>query len=337
MHGIRPPNWNSLDAVQTIHGTLELVAILLFGLLVFVDILEHVAREPKRQVFLRMAGFVVFAAAILTELAAYPYSRRADTLSNRQIHTDEQIISKLSGDVIVASTHADDAANAANSANGSAKQAEQQATNAQAAARGARKEADSFEADIVTAKKQAAAAESDLAGARQRAADALKQAAYATAELERIKARRSLTNIPAIMSSLKGFENVEYAFNGVSLDDDSENLLDTIDSALQKAGWKRVNAPCGLPSVRHSFEGASSQVCISLAVSDGVRVSVEYPEGSSGLRTISLQNAPQYIRAATSLYFLIKSGLSPAEESPGGISVAKGTAGTIFISVGKKD
>src|ERR1039458_8475760 len=94
MDGISFRGWDSLDSVQHIHSVLDLVALLFFAFLVLADIFEHLATERKAKRY-KVAGLVFFGLAILTELIAYPYSRRNDRLSQDRIHTQELAIAKF--------------------------------------------------------------------------------------------------------------------------------------------------------------------------------------------------------------------------------------------------
>lgn len=278
-------------------------------------------------------GGLLVTLGVIGELFAESYLSHFDTLVRQRNAQIEVFLNTEAGN---AKDSADKAAQDALQAQASAKQAAQEAGGAKTLAIGSRKEADSFERDIVSAKMEAAAAESDLADARQRAADALQQAANATAELNRLKANRVLTNVPAILSTLKGFRGTEYSLNGISLDDDSEHLLQVIDAVLQEAGWKRVAGSCHLPVFFVHFKNAP-KYCVTEALTDGVQISIQYPGGASAVRSLPQQRAPQYVKAASSLFLLLRSDLSPKQETPDGIVVSSGTAKTVFISIGRKN
>jgi hypothetical protein len=115
--------WNSLESVQRIHAGLELLGIILFGVLVLVELFEHVERDLAKQEKWKTRGLWVFALAVLAELVAYPYGRRSDRLSNEQLHSDEQVIASLNGKVAGAKRNAEAAADAAKRAEDSAAQA----------------------------------------------------------------------------------------------------------------------------------------------------------------------------------------------------------------------
>ncbi|MGI0079878.1 MAG: hypothetical protein ACRECH_09650 [Nitrososphaerales archaeon] len=320
MHWINPPGWSSLESVQRIHGDLELLAILLFGLLVLADILEHAVGDTKRKHFLTICGFVFFALAVLTELAAYPYGQRSAILSNSQIRNDEQVISKISGEVITASQHADDAALAAKKAKESAKEAN-------SLAHGARKEADSFERDIISAKEQAAKAESNLA-------EALRQAAKAQSELNLLRTPRRLRNVSEFVALVRPFTGTEYTFEGVRHDDESAHLLTTIYSALQEAKWKIV------PPIVHDI----SQRFLALAGAPTFRINDDSDDGILIVAEISRgygpgmspNDLPAHVKAALSLRTAIIATLFPREPHPRKLSLRWGTSPVVQIFIGRK-
>ena len=201
------------------------------------------------------------------------------------------------------------------------------AIQAQALARGARQEADSFEKDIKSAKEQAAGAESHLAEALQRAAEA-------TAQLERLKSPRSLTDIPKLISTLAEFKDTEYTFSSVFPEEESILLLRSIDDVLQRAGWKRGKSVPGFPGV--NVFGSDNPYGVPSALTNGIRISVDWPEGLSPLESLPVDKLPMPVSAAVFLYRSVLSHISPAEEHPYLVDVQKGQSKTIRISVGKK-
>lgn len=121
------PYWNSLDSVRRVHSDLEFAAIAFFVLLAFFDALAHITKDEKREHILAGIGIVFFVIAVLTELTAYPYGRRNDTLSEQVIVSLNE---KAEGASAAAGTALQNAA-AANSkaieAQGNAKDASKQA------------------------------------------------------------------------------------------------------------------------------------------------------------------------------------------------------------------
>jgi hypothetical protein len=237
--------------------------------------------------------------------------------------------SELSGQIIAyVEENASDAKKSADGAADAAKRAERSATDAESLARAARREADSFEKDIASAKEQAAKAESDLAGA-------LRQATAATAELNRLKSPRSLTNIPSFINSLTEFKGAEYTFSEVFGDEESIGLLRIVDSALTLAGWKRVKPMHRFPSI--NVYGTGEDFPVPQALTNGVRISVDWPEGlTSELSLLPPDKLPGVIKPAVFLNIAISSHLSPPEEHPQLVDVQKGQSKTVRISIGKK-
>jgi len=203
------------------------------------------------------------------------------------------------------------------------------ASKAESLAHDARQEADSFEKDIVSAKNQASSAESHLAEALQRAAEA-------TAALDRLKSPRSLTNTPGLISALAAFKDTEYTFSSVSADEESIRLLKSVNDVLQQAGWKRTKPPGGFPAI--NIFGTDDPFAVPAALTNGIRISVDWPEGLSALQALPLDKLPMLVKAAVSLNVALSSGLSPQEdtEHPHPVDIVKGESKTVRISIGKK-
>jgi hypothetical protein len=87
------PGWYSLSSVVEIHVTLEGIAVAFFVALVVFDVLAHL-KKNRETLFERIALFC-FGIAVLTEVCAYPYSRRIDTLSKEADAATEGKIAAL--------------------------------------------------------------------------------------------------------------------------------------------------------------------------------------------------------------------------------------------------
>lgn len=237
------------------------------------------------------------------------------------------LLSKEAGD---AKTSADDAAKSAQRAREQSDKAVTSASNASTLARGARQEADSFEKDIVSAKKLAADAESHLA-------NALKQAADATAELNRIKSPRSLTHVPELIAALKPYEGTEYVFFRVFGDEESIGLLKQIDDVLQRAEWKRVQPLRPFPPAINIVNGGAT-LAVSQGVTTGVQISFESAESLLSLNSTPPEKLPLYMKAAGALNSNLASSLSPRQEDLGkNINVVSDSSEKfVLITVGKK-
>jgi hypothetical protein len=334
------PDWNSLDSVRRAHSDLEAAALVFFALLVLFDILAHLSTENKKKTLLEKIGLYCFAVAVLAEVVAYPYGQRNDTLSGKAIgsldaETREALIK--SGTALAQSKEAEtksgDAIDKAGKAQVSFEKTEDEASRAQTAssnaltlARGARKEADSFEKDIASAKQLAADAESHLAEALQKAVDA-------TAELNRLKSPRTVSNASVNISALQAYKGTEYTFVGVFSDAESLALLRQIDSLLQLAGWKRVQAqiPGGQ---RFGFENIS----ILPIVSTGVRIEVESTEKIEVLRAKPMPLLPAYIQAGMVLKSDLAAAISPEDEGlkTKDFNVEQGTSTAVRLWIGQK-
>jgi hypothetical protein len=79
-------DWNTLDSIRKVHNFLEGGALVFFALLVLFDVLAHLSEDekPVRAKLLERIGLWCFGVAVLSEIVAYPYSQRNDTLSSQQ-------------------------------------------------------------------------------------------------------------------------------------------------------------------------------------------------------------------------------------------------------------
>ncbi|MGB7231911.1 MAG: hypothetical protein WBD19_09570 [Candidatus Acidiferrum sp.] len=168
------------------------------------------------------------------------------SLSERAEEADEKARRAIT-DSSTALSQAKDALDKAGAAQGSIGKAEDEANKAQASAsnastlaRGARQEADSFERDIVAAKKQATDAESHLA-------EALRRAAEATAELNRLKSPRQLSRdqVNTLVANLSPYASTAFSIIIETNDFDrgSEQMVfgQQLTSILEAAKWKHLS------------------------------------------------------------------------------------------------
>jgi hypothetical protein len=111
-------------------------------------------------------------------------------------------------------------------------------------------------------------------------------------------------------------------------------LLISLDSVLQSAGWKRGKPIQGFPSIM--VFGKDNPYSVPVALTDGIRISVQSSIDLSTLRVIPERFLPVPAGAAKSLYVSLLSSLRPTEENPARINVEKGESKTVSISIGKK-
>jgi hypothetical protein len=319
-------------------------------LIVFIGLLGEIGitfaytkDKPRSEIILGIICGVVIAVGVLGELRYGSRAAQANSqlriISEGQLSDAQGRLRKAEDGLRIAivkaggaKASADGAAKAASQANSSAQQAQGAASNALALARGARQEADSFEKDIVSAKKQAADAESHLA-------EALRRATEATAELDRLKSPRTLTNVPKLVSTLSEFKGTEYTFSAVWADEESVLLLRSINDVLQRAGWKRGKALGGFPAI--NVFGNDEPFSVPEALNSGIRISVDSPEDISVLKSLPPDKLPMPVRAAVALDIALSSSLSPREdiEHPylvNLVNVGKAESKTVRISIGKK-
>lgn len=320
---------------STVSAWLEISELLLLGcgaLLLF-GILGEYKKVPTR-----MAGWphtifetiviVAIAGELLSDGGVSYFSRRLQKLEGSDIRTLSEKSQIALGKAVAAEGSAEFAATDSAKANDEAHAAERSAGAAQTLAKSARKEADSFETDIVSAKEQAAKAESDLA-------DADKQAADAKLELQRIQANRSLTNLTDLAATLVAFRGTQYSFAGVYSNQESIALLQVIDDALQKAGWKRAKPPGGFPAI--NVFGTDKPYAVPASLISGIQIVVQSQQPVSTLRALPEDQLPPPVKAAAYLYHALSNSLSPPNANNiRKILVQKGDSQIIAIDVGQK-
>jgi hypothetical protein len=216
------------------------------------------------------------------------------------------------------------------SANTNAASAESHLAEALKRAADAEKETDTFEADIAAAKKQAADAESHLA-------DALQRAANSEAELERLKTPRSISRLDQFISDLKRFKGTKYAFQSVVQDEESINLLKSINEMLKQAGWERDKSIDGFPALLvYGKEQADFSVPIGFGT--GVQLFANAPDVPADWSTVQISDLPVHLKAAIALNNGLGNTVIPAGKgnTGGQIMVDKGDLLVIRIAVGKK-
>jgi len=236
-------DWNSIDSVRSVHSALEGWAIIFFALLVLFDVLAHLSEDEhkKRAKKFERIGLYCFGVAVLTELIAYPYSRRNDELSGTEIRELSAISKQARTDADAATLKAksaEDEAKAAKIESGNAKGA---ASAAESLARSARKEAETFERDIASAKADASEAKALLTAVRQLAAEAESRAANA----ERKVADRHISpaQLDRIHKSLARWNGYDIRLSIVSVNGDGEmwtygrELVITLGSI---PGWSMI-------------------------------------------------------------------------------------------------
>jgi hypothetical protein len=90
-------DWNTVDSVRTVHSFLEGWALVFFALLVLFDVLAHLYEDehPSRANLFERTGLWFFGVAVFSEILAYPYSQRNDTLSSQQDANQRSAIAAL--------------------------------------------------------------------------------------------------------------------------------------------------------------------------------------------------------------------------------------------------
>jgi ABC-type lipopolysaccharide export system ATPase subunit len=272
-------------------------------------------------------GWLLIVIGVAGEGVCEGFFSRADGFVQQ---FDEILLTETNRSAGTARASAEAAAGAASRAREQSIKATASASSALGLATGARSEADSFEKDIVSAKTQVADAESHLA-------EALRQAAQATDELNRLKTPRSLTHVPEFISSLEPFKGTEYVFVSVNQDEESIFLLRAIDGVLQKASWKRGKSAAGFPSINvYGKDVPDFSVPVGFGV--GVKISTESPESLAILQSRQTKDLPQYLQAAARLFVGLSANLSPPQEDTENkfVNVEAGASTTVRIAIGRK-
>jgi hypothetical protein len=164
-------------------------------------------------------------------------------------------------------------------------------------------------------------------------AEVLKRADTLTIQLGRVTTSRSFPGSPQIVASLKQFKGTEYMFTGVCSDKECVDLLRSIDRVLERAEWKRIKSPHHFPGLvlwgdKKDDDGAG------IDMEPGIKVSVE--STIPDLDKTSLENLPEYIRAAIALNLTLSSNVSPPENTGRLVGTEKGASTVLRISVGRK-
>jgi hypothetical protein len=242
---------------------------------------------------------------------------------------------KAAGDAAIFARIAHEEADAVK---GIADEARADAKDALTKAQAAQRELAHAEADAAKAQTVASRALSTADKAESHLAEALKQAADATAELNRLKTPRSLTNASLFTEKLKQFKGTEYTFAEVFADEESVELLKQIDSALQLAEWKRVKPSSRSPGgIALNVYGDKQDFGVPPGVSTSVLVSVDSTESVDSLKSRSPEQWPAIVRAAVALKGALAICISPEQGNKGkDVVVESGTSMIVRITVGKK-
>lgn len=287
--------------------------------------------RPSRLLFVSgLLGAVLVALGVSGELYAGAKIEQLETRIRKANDDLYLILSKEAGD---AATFAKTAHEEADAVKGIADEARADAKDALAKAQAAQRELAHAEADAAKAQTLASKALSTANKAESHLADTMKRANALTAQLDRLTTPRSLPHSPQVIASLKPFKDTEYMFIEVCSDTECVNLLRDIDSVLGLAGWKRVKSPHRFPGLvlwgdPKGDDGAG------IDLEPGIKVSIE--STVPDLDKNSLENLPEYIRAAIVLNLTLASNVSPPENTGRLVGTDKGASTIVRISVGRK-
>jgi hypothetical protein len=264
---------------------------------------------------------------------ANTFSSKAVAASSRALSQSGNAASK-SKDAVVRAGRAEASLGRAES---EARNAETSASNALNLATSAHQEADSFKSEIDSAKQLATEAKSQIT-------DAFNQATEATAELNRLKTDRSLTDILAFISAMKPFAGTEFSFSGVFGDQESIHLASRISRALQDAGWKPVLPPYAFSIGPPHFKLKDFPHEVQEGIATGVSVQVETEETPDALNALPLLQRPPQTIAGWNLKIALAASIHPSQDdlttTPLGILDDARYKGpqfkSVLIEVGKK-
>jgi hypothetical protein len=201
-------------------------------------------------------------------------------------------------------------------------------TRAREEAQGARNEADSLGREVISVKQQAADAGLQLT-------EALKQAVALTAELQRLKSPRSLTDIPKLTDTLRALRGTEYTLN-VFQDDESIRLTRAVDEVLRKAGWirKQPEITRGVPAL--VLFNADNKEPVPVCVETGILIHLQAEESLEIIQKHGPHYLPKDEQAAATLLAAFGESLSPSDDHNVNFVHDAGPRESLTICVGKK-
>ncbi|MGH2508092.1 MAG: hypothetical protein ACRDHZ_11910 [Ktedonobacteraceae bacterium] len=253
------PLWNSADSVRQIHSGLEGWALGFFALLVIFEVIAFwYGEDTTRGRRFTKIGILFFAAAVLMEIAAYPFSEQNDFLAS-QLETDQrQKISELDHAAQSLKTDDDQAQAKIADAEVRAKAAEAQVASAKAESQEADTKAESFRLEIAKANEHAAEASKTAESDR-----------LARIKMEQQLKARSLTTDQQqrVTDHIKAFEGTPYEI-AVNPTMEPLHLAEQIDSVLRAAGWiPKKSALTNLRLIITLSTGTKAEQTLSTGVS----------------------------------------------------------------------
>lgn len=233
------PDWNSLDSVRRVHSDLEGAALIFFALLVLFDILAHFSEDKKRERSFEKVGLIFFAVAVFSELVAYPYGQRNDTLS-------EQIIGSLDAKARKADANASTALTKSDTALGNSNDAEDKSSDAVKKAGEAQRSLGEA-ADEANRAQHASSRALALATAARQEADSFDKKIADTAD--RLKLTQSLVSARRIIDWAP-FEKLKIGTKKVYIwslvnEDEPEAFCKAIASGINDVSKIEVGNSCG--------------------------------------------------------------------------------------------
>jgi hypothetical protein len=282
--------------------------------------------------FKTLIGGILVTIGVAGELFVTYRASRVETDLRNNSHKIEALLRQQAGDAAASAKIAHDEADAVK---GIADAAKKDAEDALAKGQAALRSLAQAESDAAKAQTAAANALETASKAKKVADEARQEVTEAIEKLKQVKSGRSILHSDRVVAALKQFSGTSYMFSGVGADEDSLNLVKQIDDVLRRAGWKRQPAHGRYPAI-NVFEPSNADQSVSVALTSGVTVSVDSPEGLTTLQTKAIADLPKHIRAAISLNLNVGSNLYPPQENGKAVDVVKGESTTLRLTIGHK-
>lgn len=243
-------------------------------------------------------GWILIVVGVVGEFVADSFVSKADGIV---LAFDETLIADAQRKTGLASERAAGAFERAAQTEREASQENERAAKALEAAETARKEAEGFQLQIAQANERAASAE-------QRTKES-------ELELARIRAPRSLTNVPELVAALIPFKGTEYTLN-VFMDEESMEFTKDVARILEASGWIRkqpTGINIGVPTMKIALAQGDTEY-VPACLDTGISLHAHTKESLETIRSLPVQILPKTIQAALVLKSAIARSISPSNE-----------------------
>jgi hypothetical protein len=150
---------------------------------------------------------------------------------------------------------------------------------------------------------------------------------------------RTLANVDVLVAGLSQFKNTDYKFVMVYPNDESIDLLKSIDDVLQRAGWNRQSQQglnLGVPAL--NITDPHGKFVVPEGIDTGVEISADSSEPVDVLNSLPQDKLPAPVRIAAFLRSVLASSILPSNDVNTKVSVndSKQPTSLIHIAVGQK-